>query len=132
MNLDEFHSRFYKYRSTNDPGLFVRILPAGLGSLHLAGHIKEELPRLEQDLLGLGQAAVKGEFQNLTEVRWDKNAKLNWEGVVRSLFAGARVDFAYDSWPATRSSFGEGYSIPSANFRDPYDLPSFSESELDI
>lgn len=133
LNLDEFHSRFSKYRSTNDPHLFVRILPAGLGSLHLAGRIGKELPRLEHGLLGLGEAAVKGQFQNLSEVRWDrKEAKLDAEVAVKSLFAGAGVDFAYDSWPETRLSFGGTSSIPLPNFYNPsYALPS-SEDELNL
>lgn len=124
LNLDEFHSRFFDHRCTDKSQLFIHILPAGLNSLHLAGHIKEDLPRLKRGLLGLGQAAIKGQFPNLTEVRWDEKAKLDMDYAVRSLFVDAGVEFSYDSWPTTKTSFREGVSIPSPNFRDPYYFPS--------
>lgn len=131
LNLDEFHSHFFDHRCTDNTQLFVHILPSGLNSLHLAGHIKEDLPRLEQGLLGLGQAVIKGQFQSLTEVRWNRNAKLDAEDAVRSLFAYARVRLSYDTLERTRSCFRGGDFSPWVNFRGPYDLPSFSEGELD-
>ncbi|KAL4993068.1 hypothetical protein BDV10DRAFT_190320 [Aspergillus recurvatus] len=130
LNLDEFHSRLFMHRWTDDSQLLVQILPSGVHSLHLAGRIGEDLPRLEKSLIGLGQAAVKGQFQNLKEVRWDRKAKLDAEDAVRSLLAGAGVDFAYDSWPDTRLSFYQGDSIPPANFEDPYySLPDSDDFE---
>ncbi|BCS27118.1 uncharacterized protein APUU_60166S [Aspergillus puulaauensis] len=131
LNLDEFHSRFFDHRWTDESQLLVQILPASLTSLHLAGRIDKDLPRLEQGLLGLGEAALKGQFQDLMEVRWDRKAKLNAEVAVRSLFADAGLDFAYDSWPGTRLSFGEGYTIPPASFYNPsYALPSSEDEDL--
>ncbi|RMJ23261.1 hypothetical protein PHISP_05869 [Aspergillus sp. HF37] len=133
LNLDEFHSRFFMHGWTDDSQLLVQILPSGIRSLHLAGRIGEDLPRLETGLLGLGEAAIKGQFQNLKEVRWDRKAKLDAEYAVRSLLADAGVDFAYDSWPGTRSSFYQGDSIPTANFENPrYALPDSDEFDDDL
>ncbi|PLB34985.1 uncharacterized protein BDW47DRAFT_111211 [Aspergillus candidus] len=130
LNLDEFHSRFFMHRWTDDSQILVQILPSGVGSLHLAGRIGKDLPRLEKALLGLSEA-VKEQFQNLKEVRWDRNTKLHAEDAVRSLFADAGVDFAYDSWPPTRLSFYQGDSMPPANFEHPYfALPDSDDSDL--
>ncbi|KAL4756297.1 uncharacterized protein BDW70DRAFT_154311 [Aspergillus foveolatus] len=120
LNLDEFHSRFFMHSLTDDSQILVQSLPFGVNSVHLAGRIGDDLPRLEKSLLGLGEAAVKSQFQNLKEVRWDRKAKLDAEDAVRSLLAVAGIDFAYDSWPETRLSFYQGDSIPSANFENPY------------
>ncbi|KAJ5551349.1 hypothetical protein N7535_000700 [Penicillium sp. DV-2018c] len=111
LNLDEFHSMFFMQRCT-DEQVLVQILPSGISSLHLAGQIGEDLPRPEKGLLGLAEAAVKGQFKNLKEVRWDRAVKLNAENVVMSLFADAGVDFANDSWPETNLSFYQSDSIP--------------------
>lgn len=133
LNLDEFHNRFFMHRWTDDSQILVQILPSGVESLHLAGRIGEDLPRLEKALLGLGEAAVKEQFQSLKEVRWDKKVKLHAEDAVRSLFADAGVDFAYDSWPPTRLSFNQGDTIPPANFENPYfALPEFSDSDGEL
>jgi hypothetical protein len=130
LNLDEFHSRFFIHSWTDDSQILVQILPSGINSLHLAGRIGDDLPRLEKSLLGLGEAAVKGQFQNLKEVRWDRKAKLDAEDAVRSLLADAGVDFAYHSWPETRLSFYQGDSIPPANFENPYySLPDSDDFE---
>ncbi|PKY02819.1 hypothetical protein P168DRAFT_192021 [Aspergillus campestris IBT 28561] len=131
LNLDEFHSRFFMHRWTDDSQILVQILPSGVDSLHLAGRIGEDIPRLEKALLGLGEAALKGQFQNLKEVRWDENAKLHAEDAVRSLFADAGVDFAYDSWPLTRLSFYQGDYTPPGNFEHPYwAMPDSDYSDL--
>ncbi|PLN81409.1 hypothetical protein BDW42DRAFT_169008 [Aspergillus taichungensis] len=134
LNLDEFHSRFFMHRWTDDSQILVQILPSGINSLHLAGRIGQERSRLEKALLGLGEAAVNKEFQNLKEVRWDRKTKLHAEDSVRSLLADAGIDFAYDSWPSTRSSFYQGDSIPFPNFENPlWSLPDsddFSNSDL--
>ncbi|KAL2823711.1 hypothetical protein BDW59DRAFT_163078 [Aspergillus cavernicola] len=123
-------SRFFMHRWTDDSQLLVQILPSGVNSLHLAGRIGEDLPRLEKGMLGLGEAAVKGQFQTLKEVRWDIKAKLDAEDAVRSLLADAGVDFAYDSSPETRLSFYQGDSIPPANFENPYySLPDSDDFE---
>ncbi|KAJ5131101.1 uncharacterized protein N7515_007140 [Penicillium bovifimosum] len=134
LNLDEFHSRFFMPRCT-DEQILVQILPSGISSLHLAGQIGEDLPRLEKSLLGLAEAAIEGQFKNLKEVRWDRAAKLNAENVVMSLFADAGVDFAYDSWPGTSLSFYESASIPPlANFKNPWlaFLESVEEDTRDL
>jgi hypothetical protein len=131
LNLDEFHSRFFMHRWTDDQ-IFVQILPSGINSLHLAGQIGEDLPRLEKSLLGLAEAAVKGKFKNLKEVRWDTKAKLDAEDAVKSLLADAGVDFAYDSWPETSLSFYQSVNIPIANFKNPFwaFLDSVDEDDL--
>ncbi|KAJ5139268.1 uncharacterized protein N7515_004116 [Penicillium bovifimosum] len=133
LNLDEFHSRFFMPRCT-DEQILVQFLPSGISSLHLAGQSGEDLPRLEKSLLGLAEAAVKGQFKNLKEVRWDRAAKLNAENVVMSLFADAGVEFAYDSWPETNLAFYQSVSIPYPNFKDPWRafLDSVEEDTRDL
>ncbi|KAL5044510.1 hypothetical protein BDW71DRAFT_186153 [Aspergillus fruticulosus] len=67
------------HRRMDDSQLLVQILPSGVHSLHLAGRIGENLARLEKSLIGIGEAAVKRQFQNLKEVRWDRKAELDAE-----------------------------------------------------
>lgn len=101
LNLDEFHSRFMAVDPPplGDRELLVRILPSSIISLHLAGHITPELPRLENSLSGLARAVLSGQFPNLKQIRWNEKEKLNDIVGIRSDFATAGVSFDYDRWP---------------------------------
>ncbi|KAF7131276.1 hypothetical protein CNMCM5793_004390 [Aspergillus hiratsukae] len=112
LNLDEFHTRFWAGTPAEDPDLLVQLLPPSITSLHLAGHITDELPRLEESLLGLAHAASRGQFPRLEEVRWDHKEKLNSEAIVSTAFAAAGVSFGYDRWPMSMSTLGDGGKSP--------------------
>jgi hypothetical protein len=116
LNLDEFHTRFWAGTPEGDPELLVQLLPPGITSLHLAGHITDELPRLEESLLGLAHAASRGQFPRLTQVRWDQKEKLHGECIVRAMFAAAGVSFGYDSWPMSKSTLGDDGQSPSPSY----------------
>jgi hypothetical protein len=49
------------------------LLPPGITSL--ASHITDELPRLEEILLGLAHAASRGQLPRLAQVKWIKMKK---------------------------------------------------------
>ncbi|KAJ5551576.1 hypothetical protein N7535_000479 [Penicillium sp. DV-2018c] len=115
FNLDEFHSRFFK-QDWPDDQVFLQILPSGIESLHLAGHIGKEFPRLQLYLLGLAQALIRGEFRDLKEIRWDIAAQLVREEVVVSVFADSGVDFNFHSWPETSLTFDRSAITPAPNY----------------
>jgi hypothetical protein len=120
LNMDEFHSQFMAADPSGDPELLVQILPSSIASLHLAGHITEELPRLEKSLFGLAHAVSLGQFPRLQEVLWDENEKLNDEAGVRGVFTNAGVSFDYHSWPMSISTLGERQRSPHPNYIDPW------------
>lgn len=62
LSLDEFHSLFWDVSPAEDHQLLVQLVPSSIVSLHLAGHIKNELPRLEKALLNLAEAAQTANF----------------------------------------------------------------------
>ncbi|KAE8153223.1 hypothetical protein BDV25DRAFT_149886 [Aspergillus avenaceus] len=129
LNLDEFHTRFWAGHPAEDPELFVRLIPHSIESVHLAGRITDQLPRLEGSLLGLAEAVSRGRFPSLREVRWDRNEKVNCELTVSAIFTDAGVSFAYASWPLTQSTLGDDRKSPLPNYLDPFPLPD-SESDL--
>ncbi|KAL4951703.1 hypothetical protein BDW69DRAFT_186112 [Aspergillus filifer] len=130
LNLDEFHTRFCGAPLDEDHQLLVNLLPSSIESLHLAGFIGDELPRLEKSLLGLAEASSESKLPALREVRWSSNEELHHEPAVRTAFASAGVDFDYKYWPATESSLGDGGGSPSPNFSDPYPLSDMSDPDL--
>lgn len=131
LNLDEFHSRFWAGSSpAEDSQILVQLLPPRIVSLHLAGHIKNELPRLEKALLSLADATSHGQFPRLKQVRWDKNEKLNCEDVVSTMFAATGVSFGYDSWPTTKSTLGDGDVSPPPNYSDPFPFEDMDDPDL--
>ncbi|KAL4871123.1 hypothetical protein BDV12DRAFT_194769 [Aspergillus spectabilis] len=80
LNLDEFHTSFWAGSLEEDPQLLIQLLSPSITSLYFAGHIRNELPRLEKALFGLADAVLS-------------NEKLNAEHTVTSLFAAAGVGF---------------------------------------
>ncbi|KAL4994667.1 hypothetical protein BDV10DRAFT_197311 [Aspergillus recurvatus] len=106
-----------------DPGteirtlLLVQFLPPSIISLHLAGRIDDDLSRLESAMLGLAEAVLAGQFQNLKQIKWDREEELDGEHAAMAKLAAASVRFEYDSWRMTRSTFGFGeYSPPPAQY----------------
>ena len=130
LNLDEFYTRFWAGTPAGDPELLVQLLPSNITSLYLAGQISDELPRLEESLLGLAHAASRGRFRRLEHVRWDQQEKLNGELAVSTIFAAAGVSFGYDSWPTTKTTLGDGGGIPPPNWLNPFPLPDEEDSDL--
>ncbi|KAL4737690.1 hypothetical protein BDV11DRAFT_152052 [Aspergillus similis] len=63
LDLDGLTAGFFRHCWTDDSQFSAQILPPGVNSLHLAGHIGKDVPRLEKGLLGLRDADVKGQFQ---------------------------------------------------------------------
>ncbi|KAB8211949.1 hypothetical protein BDV34DRAFT_62485 [Aspergillus parasiticus] len=131
LNLDEFHSQFWAGDPEQDSELLVQLLPQSIGSFHLAGHITDDLYRLEKSLLGLVHAVSRGQFPGLEEVRWDQNEELSSECEcrVRKVFTEAGVSFHYDSWPTTSTTFGDGGGLPAPNYKNPFPLPREEDYE---
>ncbi|PLB46034.1 hypothetical protein P170DRAFT_467201 [Aspergillus steynii IBT 23096] len=125
LNIDEFHSHWIAADPdpAGDQNLLVHLLPFSIVSLHLAGHITDELPRLESSLLGLAHATLHGQFPTLEEVRWDESEKLADEAQVRSVFADAGVSFEYDTWPLSSSTLGDVPGPLGPSYVDPWYNP---------
>ncbi|KAL4739547.1 hypothetical protein BDV11DRAFT_116078 [Aspergillus similis] len=130
VNLDELHTRFWGGSPGDAAQLLANLLPPSIESLHLAGHIGDELRRLEKSLIGLAEASSEGRFPILKEVRWSKNEELHNELDIRTAFASTGVYFDYDHWPAMRSTLGDGDYSPYPNYLDPGALPDISDSDL--
>jgi hypothetical protein len=62
LNLDEFNTRFWGGSLEEDSQLLINLLPPSIESLHLAGRILDEHPRLEKSLLGLAEASLASNF----------------------------------------------------------------------
>ncbi|KAL4781115.1 hypothetical protein BJX76DRAFT_363819 [Aspergillus varians] len=130
VNLDEFHTRFWGGSLEEDSQLLVKLLPPSIESLHFAGYIGNELPRLEKSLLWLAEASLEGRFPRLREVRWARNQELQQGRAVHTTFASAGVDFDYEDWPVTESTLGDGGQPPPPNFLDPNMMLDMEDPDL--
>lgn len=67
VNLDEFNSSLFKGGSREeDPELLlIQLLPPNVTPLHLAGRITDDLPHLEESLLGLARAVSWAQLPRL-------------------------------------------------------------------
>ncbi|KAL4810801.1 hypothetical protein BDV18DRAFT_155414 [Aspergillus unguis] len=121
LNLDEFHSRFFKHNPGLEHQLLTRILPPNIISFCLIGRIGKDVPRLEKGLIGLADAVGKGQFPALKVVKWDSKDRLDAntvDAVLRPMFVKAAVEFVYVPW--LRDTGGD---LPP-NFENPaYALP---------
>jgi hypothetical protein len=117
---------FWEGSIEGDCQLLVDLLLPSLESLHLAGRIVDDLPRLEKSLLGLMAASLEGEFLKLREVRWSGFEEVRQARAIRTAFASKGVDFDYGYWPVTESTLGDDGQTPLANCMDPMlDLEDF-------
>ncbi|KAG2019463.1 hypothetical protein GB937_005010 [Aspergillus fischeri] len=121
------YDRSDHFQLSNAVRYLSRHLPPSITSLHLSGHIADELPRLEESLLGLAHAASSGQSPGLAQVRLDQKEKLHSECIVRAMLAAAGVSFGYDRWPMSKSTLGDGGQSPSPNYLNAYPLPDPDE-----
>jgi hypothetical protein len=125
LNSSEIYSRFWAEKST-DPYLLVQLLPLGIVSLHLAGHIGNILPCLAKGLLRLADAISRGQLPRLEQVRCDAEQRLD-EYAVEAAFAAAGVDFGYNSWPRNEATL-RASDVPSPpTSPQPLPLPDMDE-----
>lgn len=116
LNMDEFHTRFWAGTPEEDSVLLTQLLPSSIKSLHLAGQITDERPRLEKSLLDLARAASNGRFKRLEEVLLDEKEKFDNEDIVSVMLDAVGCRFGYDSWPMTKSTLGDGGESPRPNY----------------
>ncbi|KAL2809092.1 hypothetical protein BJX63DRAFT_406850 [Aspergillus granulosus] len=118
LNLDELHTVYMTPHPSGDQGLLAELLPSTITSLHLAGQITDELPRMKQSLIGLAEAALSSQLPMLEVVRWDENERLGDGFPVRTMFSAAGIDFEYSNWPLSMSTLGEKQIISHPSYFD--------------
>jgi hypothetical protein len=110
--------------------LLVQLLPPGITSLHLEGHIGKVLIRLAKGLLGLADAVSQDQFPRLKQVRCDAQQRLpDNEYAMGAMFAAAGVDFDYDSWPLSQATLRESDVPPPPTSFEPMPLPVWDDDD---
>ncbi|KAL3469700.1 hypothetical protein BJX99DRAFT_264944 [Aspergillus californicus] len=117
LTLDEFHSVYMDPHPSPDQGLSM-LLPPSLTSLPLPGQITEELPRMEESLIGLAEAVLRGELPILEVVRWDEYQMVSANTPICTMFSAAGVDFSYSTFPLSKSTLGQSQSIAHPSYFD--------------
>ncbi|KAJ0424966.1 hypothetical protein BJY00DRAFT_298899 [Aspergillus carlsbadensis] len=107
LNMDEFHTGCMARDVKDDAQLFVTLLPQTLNSLHLSGRIAEDLPRLQESLLGLAESILEMQFPSLEQIHWDANESLSTTLPIRTIFAARDVHFSNTAWSLSKSTLGE-------------------------
>jgi len=112
-------SMLYNHRgkapyATDDSELLTALLPPTITSLHLAGTLGTDTPRLARALLHLARMAG-AEFKTLRSVRCDVMA--GYDGLlddyeIEETFAAIDVDFGYNTFPLSEPAPDLGDRLP--------------------
>ncbi|RDW78970.1 class I SAM-dependent methyltransferase [Aspergillus mulundensis] len=130
LNVEELDSLVWRGARVGDPELLIQLLPPSIVSFHLMfqSAYSDQPLWLERSLLGLADAAARGEFQNLKQVKWDKDWDLKR---VQSIFAASGVRFGYDGYWGTRSTLGDhGWRPRSPDAGQWMPLPDEDDADL--
>ncbi len=130
-------SMLYNHRGrasyTNyDSALFTSLLPPTITSLHLAGSLGSDAPRLANALLYFAKSAgPRKQFKALRHVRCD--TILASDGLadyaIQEVFAAHGVDFGYESCPLSEPTLREGETPCEA--QSPVDPDAWQPSDVE-